>query len=74
MGRLSPQLQEQQSMLCLLQQINLYRELLTQVTYQNQLLGRNLNQGPGSSDLGQNPQMGQRNSFDYRNNFQSRDS
>ena len=25
MGRLSPQLQEQQSMLCLLQQINLYR-------------------------------------------------
>ena len=50
MGRLSPQLHEQQSMLCILQQINLYRELLTQVTYQNQLLGRNLNQGgPGIS-------------------------
>lgn len=79
MNRLNPQLQEQQSMLCLMQQINLYRELLTQVTYQNQLLGRNLGQGPNMNgvsreDMPQNPQMGQRNSFEYRNNFQSRDS
>lgn len=32
-------------MICLLQQINLYRELLAQVTYQNQLLGRNMGTG-----------------------------
>lgn len=36
--------QESQSMAYLLQQINLYRELLNQVTYQNELLGRNMNQ------------------------------
>lgn len=40
-------MQEQQSMICLLQQINLYRELLAQVTYQNQLLGRNMGPGHG---------------------------
>lgn len=52
LGRMSPQLQEQQSMVCLLQQINLYRELLAQVTYQNQLLGSNVssNQGLGNID------------------------
>ena len=74
MNRLSPQLQEQQSMLCLLQQINLYRELLTQVTYQNQLLGRNLGSGQMmqenikmNEEMNQNPQQTQRN-------FNSRDS
>lgn len=34
-------------MVCLLQQINLYRELLAQVTYQNQLLGSNVNSNQG---------------------------
>jgi hypothetical protein len=39
-------------MLYLLQQINLYRELLAQVAYQNQLLGSNvsLNQGVNGDD------------------------
>jgi hypothetical protein len=55
----SPQLQEQQSMLCLMQQINLYRELLSQVTYQNQLLGSNVNssQGGGNSDGNEMPNV-----------------
>ena len=77
MGRLSPQMQEQQSMLCLLQQINLYRELLAQVTYQNQILGRNVGQSQGSTrsdEMPQNMHNQQRNNYEYRNNFQSRDS
>jgi hypothetical protein len=39
-------------MLCLLQQINLYREILAKVAYQNQLLGNNvnINQGNGNID------------------------
>lgn len=45
LSRFSPQ--ENQSMAYLLQQINLYRELLNQVTYQNELLGRNMNTGQG---------------------------
>lgn len=36
----------------LLQQINLYRELLNQVTYQNELLGRNMNTGQGINPSG----------------------
>jgi hypothetical protein len=55
----SPQVQEQQSMLCLMQQINLYRELLSQVTYQTQLLGNNVNssQGGGNSDGNEGPNV-----------------
>ena len=34
--------EEQQSMLCLIQQIGLYKELLAQVNYQNQLLTRDI--------------------------------
>jgi hypothetical protein len=37
-------------MLCLLQQMNLYRELLDQVTYQNQLLGSNINSNQGGGN------------------------
>ena len=37
-------LQDSQSILALLQQINLYKNILAQVSYQNQILGRNLNQ------------------------------
>jgi hypothetical protein len=38
-------------MLCLLQQINLYRELLGQVAYQNQLLGNNVNTNHGAGNI-----------------------
>ena len=42
MGRLPLQNEEQQSIVCLIQQIGLYKELLSQVTYQNQLLSRDI--------------------------------
>lgn len=42
-GRLPMQNEEQQSIMCLIQQIGLYKELLSQVTYQNQILSRNIN-------------------------------
>lgn len=57
MSRVPPQVQEQQSMMCLLQQISLYRELLAQVTYQNQLLGRNLGTTGSSSGSNEMPEM-----------------
>jgi hypothetical protein len=37
-----PQNEDQQSIVCLMQQIELYKELLAQVTYQNQLLSRDI--------------------------------
>lgn len=42
LGRMPLQTEEQQSILCLIQQISLYKELLSQVTYQNQLLSRDI--------------------------------
>lgn len=42
MGRMPLQNEEQQSIVCLIQQIGLYKELLSQVTYQNQLLSRDI--------------------------------
>ena len=47
--------QDPQNIVALLQQINLYKEILAQVSYQNQLLGRNISGG-------QNNQQGQQNS------------
>ena len=41
-GRMNPQNEDQPSLLCLMQQIELYKELLAQVTYQNQLLSRDI--------------------------------
>lgn len=42
LGRLPPPNDDQQSIVCLIQQVNLYKELLSQVTYQNQLLTRDI--------------------------------
>jgi hypothetical protein len=42
LGKLPLQNEEQQSIVCLIQQIGLYKELLSQVTYQNQLLSRDI--------------------------------
>lgn len=39
----NPNLTDSQSILALLQQINLYKNILAQVNYQNNLLGRNIN-------------------------------
>jgi hypothetical protein len=57
LSRKTPQQQEHYSMLCLMQQINLYRELLAKVTYQNQLLGSNVNsnQVGGNGDANELP-------------------
>ena len=41
MGRM-PASEDQQSIVCLIQQVNLYKELLSQVTYQNKLLTRDI--------------------------------
>jgi len=63
-GRLPLQNEEQQSIMCLIQQIGLYKELLSQVTYQNQILSRDINfkqQGNYNTmpQMGQMGQMGQ---------------
>lgn len=42
MGRIPLQNEDQQSIISLVQQIGLYKELLSQVTYQNQLLSRDI--------------------------------
>ena len=48
------------SIVCLLQQINLYKELLSQVTYQNELLSRDIHlkqQTPNSMPFGTLPEL-----------------
>lgn len=60
MGRMPIQNEEQQSIVCLLQQVGLYKELLAQITYQNQMLSRDmtLKQTMGQQGMGQQA-MGQ---------------
>lgn len=51
---------DQQPIMKLMQQISIYQELLAQLTYQNQLLGRNMginNTNPNSQMSMNNPQM-----------------
>ena len=43
MNRQPLQSEDQQSIVCLVQQIGLYKELLAQISYQNQLLARDIN-------------------------------
>jgi hypothetical protein len=57
-GRLPMQNEEQQSIMCLIQQIGLYKELLSQVTYQNQILSRDIN-FKQQGNYNAMPQMGQ---------------
>lgn len=51
--------EDQQSVMCLMQQIELYKELLAQVTYQNQLLSRDI--GIKQSPMGSFGGMGSMN-------------
>lgn len=55
MGRMPIQNEEQQSIVCLLQQVGLYKELLAQITYQNQMLSRDMTikQAMGQQAMGQ---------------------
>ena len=43
-------MQDSQSILALLQQINLYKNILAQISYQNQILGKNINEKPNSNN------------------------
>lgn len=60
MNKMPLQSEEQQSIVSLIQQIGLYKELLSQVTYQNQLLTRDISfkQVNSQHNMGQFGQMG----------------
>ena len=63
MNRQPLQNDDQQSILCLAQQVSLYKELLAQISYQNQLLSRDINM----KQQGNMPQFGGGNNMNYMN-------
>lgn len=76
MNKIPLQNEEQQSIICLIQQINLYKELLAQVNYQNQLLTRDITyrqQNAMSMNQMRNPHndMSQYGNLNYLGNMNS---
>mgnify|MGYP006897144555 CR=1 FL=1 len=65
MNRQPLQNDDQQSILCLVQQVSLYKELLAQISYQNQLLSRDIN--IKQQQQGNMSQFGGGNNMNYMN-------